>query len=388
MGEDDYTEVTSQSWFSRLGGAIGGVVVGLIIFIIGFPLLFWNEGNYIKSKKALQEGAGAVVSLSIDKVEPGYQGKLVHLTGTATTGAKLADPVFGITINAIKLKRIVKMYQWKETEKKETAKETGGGTTTKTTYTYAKVWNEGLIDSRQFKKPQGHANPSAMALTNKESVAKEVKLGAYALSPGLVDKINKYEELPANSAASLPSALQGKVTLDQGNYYVGQNPQSPEIGDLKIEFQVIKPLTISMVAKQIRNTFEPYIAANGKKIELLSVGTVSAANMFQEAQKENQLITWLLRLLGFLLFFIGLLLIFRPLSVFMDVLPILGSIAQTGITMMALPLALALALITISIGWLSYRPVVGVPLILAALGLIWGIRKLRRQPPPAPAAPQ
>lgn len=39
-----YTETTTQSWGSRLGDSLKGIIVGIILFIVSFPLLFWNEG--------------------------------------------------------------------------------------------------------------------------------------------------------------------------------------------------------------------------------------------------------------------------------------------------------------------------------------------------------
>ena len=39
------TEVSVESWGSRLGGAFKGILVGIILFILAFPLLFWNEGR-------------------------------------------------------------------------------------------------------------------------------------------------------------------------------------------------------------------------------------------------------------------------------------------------------------------------------------------------------
>lgn len=39
------TETTTESWGSRLGNSIKGVIVGLGLFVLGFPVLFWNEGN-------------------------------------------------------------------------------------------------------------------------------------------------------------------------------------------------------------------------------------------------------------------------------------------------------------------------------------------------------
>ena len=44
MSNDSFTEVTGQSWFSRLTGAITGVLIGIVLFLISFPLLWWNEG--------------------------------------------------------------------------------------------------------------------------------------------------------------------------------------------------------------------------------------------------------------------------------------------------------------------------------------------------------
>ncbi len=103
MTENSFTEVTNQSWFSRIGGAIKGIVFGVIIFIVGFPLLFWNEGRAVNRYKALKEGAGVVVSVADDKVDAANDGKLVHLTGLATTEEVLKDNEFGISATAIKL---------------------------------------------------------------------------------------------------------------------------------------------------------------------------------------------------------------------------------------------------------------------------------------------
>ena len=39
MSEDTFTEVTNESWLGRIGGAIKGIVIGLVFFI-GFWTLF------------------------------------------------------------------------------------------------------------------------------------------------------------------------------------------------------------------------------------------------------------------------------------------------------------------------------------------------------------
>ena len=40
---DEFREVTRRSWGERLGGAFVGVVIGLLMFILSFPVLWWNE---------------------------------------------------------------------------------------------------------------------------------------------------------------------------------------------------------------------------------------------------------------------------------------------------------------------------------------------------------
>ena len=380
MVENSYTEITSQSWFSRLGGAIKGIVFGIIIFIIAFPLLFWNEGRAVKRYKALKEGSGIVISVAEDKVDTANDGNLVHITGLATTKDVLEDNEFGISANAIKLKRAAQMYQWKETRKNQTRKKTGGGTTTKTTYSYQKVWSDKIINSVNFKNPEDHTNPTSMVYAGKQYASRNVTLGAFDLSETLIGKIRHFEEVDIQASTSqLPAALQDKVKIHDDSYYMGKTPESPEIGDIKISFKIIKPLNVSVISKQVGKTFEPYNSKAGGQIELLQIGTLSANNMFETAKKENSLMTWILRLVGFVLLFVGLGLVFNPLSVLADIIPFLGSIIGAGVWLVAFLLAMAFSLLTISIAWLAYRPLLGGSLLVVTGVLVFGLKWLPKQ---------
>ena len=64
MSNDSYTEVSSQSWFGRIGNAFKGILVGLILVAIAFGLLFWNEGRAVKRYKTLKEGGGAFLYIT------------------------------------------------------------------------------------------------------------------------------------------------------------------------------------------------------------------------------------------------------------------------------------------------------------------------------------
>src|SRR5262245_27299457 len=134
MSQNSFTEVTHESWFSRIGGAVKGVVFGGTLFVLSFPFLFWNEGRAVKTYKSLKEGAAAVVSVSADSVNPAQSGKLIHVASKATTDETLKDPVFGVSAPAIRLKRVAEIFQWKEESEKKTDTKLGGGTETTTTY--------------------------------------------------------------------------------------------------------------------------------------------------------------------------------------------------------------------------------------------------------------
>lgn len=73
-----FSETTSQGWLSRIWESIQGVIVGLILFLIAFPILFWGEGRAVQRAKGLAAGKSQVVSVSADKVDPANEGKLVQ----------------------------------------------------------------------------------------------------------------------------------------------------------------------------------------------------------------------------------------------------------------------------------------------------------------------
>lgn len=367
---DSFTEVTSESWFSRLGGAVKGILFGLILIAASFVLLFWNEGRAVKRQKALEEGEGKVVSVLADKVDSGNEGKLVHVSGEAVTDEKLNDPVFGVQANALKIRRSVEMYQWEESTSSETKKKLGGGTETVTTYSYSKDWSSNIINSSEFKNPQGHANPKSMPYQSENWQAKKVNLGDFLLSSSLVSMINSFEPLAAGNGEQLPDALKDKAKVVDGGFYIGEAPASPKVGDLRVTFKMVKPLNVSVVSTQKGNSFVPYVSSNGNSVELLQTGTHTAEQMFQKAMDDNKALTWILRIVGFVLMMIGFNMLFKLASVVADVIPILGNIVGAGTGIIAFLLAGSLSLVTIAVAWVFYRPVLGISLLVVALILI------------------
>ena len=381
------TETTTESWTSRLGGAVKGVVAGLALFILGFPVLFWNEGNSVKTAKALDEGEGACIPVESNaKVDPEMEGQLVHMTGRADTQDVLTDEQFGVSATAIALNRKTEMFQWRENSETTEKKNLGGSVTRTTTYTYEKVWSETVIDSSGFKEA-GHDNPGVIEFPSEEKLAANVSFGAFRLNERQIARIG------SDQAYAFPTDFVCRVSRvqRQGNVILVPNKATrdnalnnrdvaaePRIGDMRVTFTVVRPHDISIVAKQRGDTFVAYLAKTKKKVDLIQDGVVDCAEMFEDARDANTLFTWLVRLGGLLIMYIGLSMVLKPLSVLGDVLPILGTVIGWGAGLVAGVVAFVCALVTIAVAWIFYRPVLAVLLLVAAGALVFLVWKKKQ----------
>ena len=77
--------------------------------------------------------------------------------------------------------------------------------------------------------------------------------------------------------------------------YVGLDPHSPAVGDMRIRFSVVKTGTVSLVGKQSGNEMRTYKTSNNRDIALLEDGNKSSAEMFAAAHAANLQLTWILR---------------------------------------------------------------------------------------------
>lgn len=356
------------SWLSSLRGAIKGVVFGLIVVLAASWLLFWNEGRAVRRYQGLAEGQGVVMPAASDRVDPANEGKLVHISGEATTEEVLSDEQFGIRIRALRLKRVVDMYQWAESRTSESREVEGGQTETVITYSYGTRWSPELIDSGRFQDPVGHQNPAGFPVASRASAARNVRIGAFRLSEGQVRQIGDFMPVDIMQTAQLAGDLKWRAKLLDGGVYVGRDPSSPAIGDVKIRFEQVPFTPVSIVARQTGETFEPYYTGAGEPIELLRNGLVSHEAMFQSAQQGNRTNTWILRFVGLLMMYFAVARVLRPVVAALGIIPVVGDAVSAGTRLISLLLAGTIALVVISAGWMYYRPALAVVILVCAAG--------------------
>ncbi len=435
------TETTSEGWFSRLGGAIKGVFAGIILIFVAIIMLGWNEKRSVDRYNTIDYAKNNFVETAADKIDSATEGKLVHFNGMTATNDVLTDKDFGVTVNnSLSLNRDVEMYQWKEIEHKSTKKNAGGSTTTTTTYTYEKGWASGLINSSSFHE-SGHDNPTVLPYKAEDTVAENVTLGAHkipshsashlgsaeavaleadkvtapvsAIIKGNTILYNLYKEekaqqakkafeANANVATTETTATEATATPEATTTPVANKAFSaiefqaseaaPQIGDIRITFKKHPVCNATVVAEQKGEEIVAHKTPSGEFYEVRT-GLMTAAEVFKAAEDENAMLTWILRIVGFLMIWGGFGAIFKPISVLADVIPLFGDIAESGISIISGLLAAVLSFGVIAIAWLFCRPLIGILLLIlmgvAIFGIITLIAKVRaakKAAAPAPAA--
>ena len=92
----------------------GGFLGGLLLLVVGIWVLWGNEGRTVKTQGAINEAKKTYIQVKSDTVDSKNEGKLVATKGKATVSEDtiLKDDIFGISANALQMKRTVEMYQW------------------------------------------------------------------------------------------------------------------------------------------------------------------------------------------------------------------------------------------------------------------------------------
>lgn len=387
MSSDSYTESNSSSFGSRIGGAIMGMLVAPILLLGGSGFLFWNEGRTVHTAQSLDEGEKQVVTIAADKIDPAHNGKLVYVTGTTAIEGERKDEKLGISAPAIKLKRVVEMYQWDEekTNKKN-----------KTVYNYSKEWKSSVQSSKSFHK-SGYDNPGFMPLHPDEFVAGKVTFGAFTLSDTQIARADhsgnrQPRPLTAEEFAALPEEIRRDSVQTATGFYmpadrwfpnapanvvnssykpgITSSEEQPQVGDIRVKYFVVNPGPTTIVAEQTANGLGPFKTKAGVPVDLFRTQALSPHEMFELARKDNSFWAWILRGAGVGVIFVSFLFLMGPLTALTDWIPGLGAVVSGGVFLVAIAGTLVVGSAAISVAWLFYRPLIAIALLGGSLALV------------------
>ncbi|MDM8555974.1 TMEM43 family protein [Desulfococcaceae bacterium HSG7] len=352
----------------------GLLIAGALLMLIGLGLLFLNENRNARRVQVIDQSGGPVIRLTHGRPNPAYDGKLVYITGITNIDKPITDRFFlkptskAIFLKASALRRQVEIYQWQEKYEPQTMKTVKGEEVTLSVPTYKKVWSSKIIDSAKFKKPDTHQNPRKMQFPSLILRVSGVSVGDFKLSAGLANQLNIYTPLQIRSKAYLDSRIKNKVQLYNHGYFIGKNPDKPEIGNMRITLQVVRLSEVSIIAKQEGNLLQPYITSTGKRIEILRQGRYDAEVMLPMPQAAPSWILWSFRLGGFILICFGITLILKaaPKSD-PESSSLYARLAATDTGLSTVLIAPGLVLLPIAIAWIMVRPLSGAILLVSAI---------------------
>jgi len=374
----EFRDEATRSWTERLTRSVSGAVLGTFLFFGCIGLLWWNEGRAVDRTATLMSGRSLVIPVSADRPDAENDGKLVHVAGMATTSQTLDDPIFRVKAQALRLVRNVEMFQWIEERETRTVKQLGGSEREETIYRYRTAWSDTPVDSSAFKLASEHRNPT-MPFRGAAFQAEEIRVGAFRLNSRFRDMLSGEADYPLTDAiqAELPPSLAADFKLS-GSEFIKGDPANPQIGDMRVRYTWIAPAEVSVVGRQEGSVLGSYRTTTGT-LELLSMSLVDAGTMFAEAEDENAILTWVLRIAGIVVIGIGFALILGPLARLADVVPLIGTLLGGGIALVAAAVGLTIGIATIGLAWLAHRPILAVGLLtLSGMLVLAAVLRRRR----------
>lgn len=390
-----YQETVTTGYGTRVKQSFKSIATGFTLFLGATAMLWWNEGNSVKTADMLEEAQGACVEMgNPNKKDASLEGQLVCGTAMTATTDLLTDKDFGFSVNAISTKRKVEYYQWHETKTEETKEKSDGSEKKIITYDYRKDWSPSPIGSSNFKQHYGHVNVVLAEFDDDEQWAEHVSFGAYNLNNSLIHSINTYEPLRPDLSddvlrvldktiqASYERHYTKKEDLNSNDYnfvhvndnqlYLGLDPNAYKVGDVRIKFEKVAPAhEVTVVAVVDGVGFKPFKAKNGYTLEKLVMGRKTMDQFFEDEQETNTFNTWAYRVLGIVMVIGALKLIFGFVVTLTRIVPFLSTIVGWGVGVICTVLGVVWSLLVIAVAWLFYRPIVGIALLAIAGILVW-----------------
>ena len=338
------------TYAARVMGSLRGIVGGIILVLIAAFLLWRNEGRTDYSRIADDS-----MAISADVIRSSNDGELVAARGVLTTDEALGDSGYLKAGDYLELTRNVEMFAW--VERSDTEGET-------TTYSYVREWTERPTDSSSFENSAEHTNPP-LTITEQEYAASSGQLGAFR-----VDLRNL--RLPSSRDLQLSQNMlaSNKLKLD-GNYiFIGDGTAAaPQVGDVRVSYEVIPSgLDVTVFGSQQGERLVPYLQNNSTSLYRAYEGSREAGIAAMRSAYTTS--GWMTRGIGFGLMWLGLTLLFAPISAVLSFVPALANLSRTMLRILTFGIAFAVSLLVIVVSAIAHSIVALIILALLIVGAV------------------
>jgi hypothetical protein len=342
--------------------------LGALLFIATLGIFYGNEVRAVDAHRAFDTGAASVLHVVPERLDGENEGRVVHVSGLVSTDETLRDEVFGVSARALRLERHVEMYVWDETKRSENGR---------VEVDYTKRWSAKVVDSAAFKDAEGHRNPSLFPYEERSIAALAAHLGAFSLPNEGLRQLNGFEPwVPTTEMlASAPAEIRSKARVYAGAVFLGLNPDTPQVGDVRITFQIVKPTVASVVAAQKAQALAPATLSSDRELFLVQAGETDEKSMLGKTRAEASPWFTYVRISCAVALAFGLWLLLYVFSLTRD----LGRLQRVRVSFQRLWvcgfLALALGSASASLAWFAYQIWVGAAIAGGSL-VSWGIAML------------
>jgi hypothetical protein len=329
------TETSRTGFLGNVGKSIMAIPIGILLFLGSFAVLFMNEGRTDWSKVAAD-------SVEIAATDASASGEFVSVTGTLGTSETIGDPQFLNAGSYILLDRTAEMFAWEENSETTSRNNTGGSTTRTTTYTYATDWTSNPPNSSNFRE-QGHDNPP-MNLRSEEFAVNQASIGSITFDASAPQRMPSATDLDLDQ--SMISTGLVNATLRGGYIYLdGANPGSPVVGDMRVSFDALVPGGNVTAFGSASNGV--LATATTKEGPMFRVFNGDRATSLATMKSEYKMMGWIFRVVGFLMMWFGMSMVFAPLHAIAGILPFLKKGTTFLVNLITFPIALVLTTITV-----------------------------------------
>lgn len=373
--------VKRESFGERILNSFVGLLIGILLFLGSFVVLFINEG-----RENLASYARGAVRYEEGKTHP--ENGLVYTVGTLSAGTYASDNYLEEG-SYIYIERIVEMYAYIEQEHSETRENLGGSSETVYTYTYTLEWTQNPKKTSAFKGdsnerpsdiPSGYDSWIDNMPGSTVSKASGISIGGINIA-GTPDFSGAKElQLTSDNVRNLAAneSVAGNLIYRANN----GSHDNIKAGDVRIRFFAIKASDNGLLlARFVNNQFEPYLTGKNETLFRYFTGVESLAEAAAILEAEYQTALWIMRLVGFLMMFFGLLLIANPVMTLLAVIPIFARIGRAVYAVIAFITSLVLTGLTILIAMIFnnvYLAIGAVVLLVAIVVLILNGRRKRK----------
>lgn len=262
---------------------------GFILGILGIITIHWNETHAIDLNIHYNKAINKVAEVDSNHFSSEHEGKLIYLHGRLQVDEPLTEPEYGVSVQAVKLRQRVQMFQWVES-------------IVENQLNYEGEWKHKLVDSTKFLRNETHRNPQSFPLESKLYVSEGVRVGEYYMSDEYKNTFKDYVQITSDERPE-----NRNIKMHFGLYYHSENVWKPDIGDVRVQFAYagLHDEPLSVVGKLIGRTVQPYYnITNGYHIQYIHPGPkVSLEDLLDTGHSKNIWTIRIYRILSTALFF-------------------------------------------------------------------------------------